>query len=559
MAILLVDSRPHHFSEARGWYALSQILDILGFFYSFGDEPYVTSLSSEQAGQLQRLHYGDPGEADVMAAVVIPEQANAPIEGLLAWLGRPAEEQYIRSPAEQGPIWQCRFDLVRAAFYLLSRQEEVETSTRDKMGRFIGANSLLAKLGLLERPVLNEALCGLDRAIQSAASARPGLLLKKARWPHPYHYACSMTHDVDELGYRDLRFGLACLGQFLRTGLPHALKKGGGTIAQWGINKVSGRAYPREYLDEWKRFERELDLRSSFYFVSAGRDKCSYDPNYDVDEPMLRPRIRELAEEGWEVGVHGSFDSFDRADRLAEERERLSTVVGDDVVGVRQHYLRFRAPDTWAFQQAAGFQYDATLGLRDRLGFRAGLAAPFEPYDWQNEREFTLLELPLSVMDGVLFWRHKLSPEQANETTNQQIEAVKLNGGHWVGLWHHNARDLKRRPGWWTVYRDLAAKVAADDACFVTTMAEIHNWWRARQWLGVSSLTMVGEKIAVVVDSPKGLAFSARIDCFGQAANSLSVTAGEWSGDVLRVAQGHATVVLPVMEAGEEIVFGTDG
>ncbi len=559
MAILLVDSQPHQFSKARGRYALSQILDILGYFYRFSDEAQDDPIATELRIRLQRLHYGDPDEASAMATVVIPEQADTSIEELLTWLGRPAEAQYAQSPSEHGPIWRCQFDLVRAAFYLLSRQEEMEATVRDKMGRFIGANSVLARLRLLERPVLNEALNGLDQAIMGAAAARPGLLLKKAAWPHPYRYAGSLTHDVDELGYRDLRFGVACLGQFVRTGRLHALKKGGGTIAQWGSNKLSGRAYPREYLDEWRRFEDELGLRSSFYFVSAARNKSSYDPNYDVAEPRLRSKIEELTGQGWEVGVHGSFDSYDCPDCLAEERERLATVVGRDVIGVRQHYLRFRAPETWAYQQAAGFQYDATLGLRDRLGFRAGLAAPFAPYDWQNEEPFDLLELPLSVMDGVLFWRHRLSPEQALETTRQQIEAVKSNYGHWVGLWHHNARDLRRRPGWWSVYCDLASTIANDDACFIATMAEVHDWWRARQRLTVNKITVEGERMIVMADSPGGLNSNLAIDCFGLASKTISVSAGQRTGP-LSQASGHRTrVTIPPLRAREEVVFATGG
>ena len=130
------------------------------------------------------------------------------------------------------------------------------------------------------------------------------------------------------------------------------MRKGLGTLLQWGHNRLTGRDYARWYLDEWLRLEDEAGFRSTFYFVAADEQKSSYDPNYNVTEPRLAAQLRSMVERGWEIGVHGSFDSYCSAQRLSAERERLQDVLDAPVEGIRQHYLRFAVPDTWVYQSA---------------------------------------------------------------------------------------------------------------------------------------------------------------------------------------------------------------
>lgn len=59
---------------------------------------------------------------------------------------------------------------------------------------------------------------------------------------------------------------------------------------------------------------------------------------------------------------------------LKKKKRRLEEVLGKKVVGYRNHYLRFRVPDTWELLSKAGFKYDTTFGYSDCAGFRNGCA-----------------------------------------------------------------------------------------------------------------------------------------------------------------------------------------
>jgi hypothetical protein len=113
--------------------------------------------------------------------------------------------------------------------------------------------------------------------------------------------------------------------------------------------------------------------------------------------------MRLLGERGRDVGLHGSYLSHVSADDLAAQRAQIEEASGAKASGTRQHFLRFDVGRTFAAQEAAGFDHDSTLGYNEALGFRAGIAAPFHPWNASARAPHRLLELPLTVMDGTLF------------------------------------------------------------------------------------------------------------------------------------------------------------
>jgi len=527
MSSLVVVVNPKQFSRSRAAFALSQLLDILGYLYSFSDDGAELSPGSTSQSPRLSLYYGPPDHVPPRADIVIPEQSDAAPADLLAALGDPDPAHHVQSTVDPGDRRFWTYDLIQAAFYLLSRQEEVDVSARDAMDRFSTEHSLLSKLGLVERPVLNEAALILDGLIQQVAAERRALVLKKSPWPHPYRYAVSLTHDIDDLGYRDPAFGLHCLGQFVRTRRFYALRKGLGTLLQWGQNRLTGRDYARWYLDEWLRLEDERGLRSTCYLVSAGNDKSSYDPNYDVAEMRLSAQLRSMAKRGWEIGVHGSFDSYRSAQRTRAELQRLQDVLSAPVHGIRQHYLRLAVPDTWTYQEMAGYRYDATLGFRDRLGFRAGLTTPFTPYNLLADAPFSLLELPLSIMDGVLFWRYKLAPEAALSTVLDYAGLTRDVQGHLTLLWHHYAFDARKCPGWWSVYQEIVLHLAQQSAVYIATMADVVTWWQARQHLTLAADTLAGDSRRVVLRAGRAIPGHLRLDIGGGGWRLTNLSDGE--------------------------------
>jgi hypothetical protein len=53
--------------------------------------------------------------------------------------------------------------------------------------------------------------------------------------------------------------------------------------------------------------------------------------------------------------------------------------------------------------EEAGFAYDSTAGYNETVGYRNGTAQVFRPLGAR-----TLLELPMHIQDGALFYRKRL-------------------------------------------------------------------------------------------------------------------------------------------------------
>jgi hypothetical protein len=553
MSSLIVVLNPEEFPRSQVEFAFSQLLDMLGYSYSFTTE--VAGSFEDIPSNFLKLYYGPIDQVPLGVALVIPEQGDVSVADQLLTFGNSDPTQHFQRPANLNKSRLWTYDLIRVVFYLLSRQEELDVVERDAMGRFGAKHSLLGSLGLIKRPILNEAALILDRSIRQLACERQVLLLKKALWPYPYHYAVSLTHDVDDLGYRDPRFGLHCLGQFIRTQRFHALRKGVGTLLQWVRNLLVRRDYARWYLDEWLRLEDEMGFRSTFYFVSAGDDKNSRDPNYDVMDARLAAKLRSMSEHGWEIGVHSSFDSYRSSQKICAERHRLQNVLEEHIRGVRQHYLRFAVPETWLYQEEAGYNYDATLGFRDQLGFRAGLTTPFTPYNLVDDRPFSLLELPLSIMDTVLFQQHKLEAEAALRTVLDYAGRVRDVEGHMVLLWHQHTFEANSRPGWWSVYQSILSHLAKDSTAYVATMSEVATWWQARQCLTLVEDTMSGDKRRVHFRADRPISQSLRLNIVGEGWRVVDV-----SGQVRPSLVEVGYIILPSMSQNQsfflEFEFG---
>ncbi len=175
----------------------------------------------------------------------------------------------------------------------------------------------------------------------------------------------------------------------------------------------------------------------------------------------LRPRLVEtLLDGGAEVGLHGSYSAADDPARLSAEKEILEKLAGS-VQGQRYHFLRLDPHRNLGQLEAAGFAYDSTLGFSDALGFRAGIAHPFRPWDFDREAPRDLVEVPLAAMDVTLSAERYLglSTSEADERLRALLDWAAENGGGFAVLWHSEQYDSALLPGWDRLYKRLIEEV----------------------------------------------------------------------------------------------------
>ena len=210
--------------------------------------------------------------------------------------------------------------------------------------------------------------------------------------------------------------------------------------------------------------EDDLGVRSAFYFLTErGLTKRPFREwfrprywlehlgRYDLEAPRMANIIGALDAGGWEVGLHGSYDSFDDPERLQYETEKIERVLGHPIIGGRQHYLN-RAPETWNHHRAIGLQYDSSLGSSTEYGFRHGydLLRPFDD-------EFAVF--PLTVMEVALV-NGTADFESAWAECEQLLEEAAANDAVMTVLWHprYVSEDF---PGYRTLYRRLIERALA--------------------------------------------------------------------------------------------------
>ena len=275
--------------------------------------------------------------------------------------------------AVDGDRFEFRLDLVASAFFLLSRYEEaVEGAPRDERDRSPAGSSVLGRTGWLEWPVLDMYLSAFRGLIERAW---PGLVVAGGGPGRAI-----LSHDVDHPSSRAHWRGSHALrvvaGDAIHRRDPGlALRR---AVSLLPTPSGVGPLDPYTVFDFLMTASETRGIKSTFFFLT--RDTEVPDGSrYRVDQPWARRLIAEIGRRGHRIGLHGSYDSFDDVERLRAEWALLEEAGADLPAGVlqraiRQHFLRFRAGDTWRLQAEAGLEEDQSLGFADAVGYRAGTA-----------------------------------------------------------------------------------------------------------------------------------------------------------------------------------------
>jgi len=335
---------------------------------------------------------------------------------------------------------KTNIDLIASIFFMASRYEEFVLTKRDEFGRFQGENSLAFKENFLQRPVVDEYIRLLYGWIQEL-----GVIIAENKVDKEYDFIICLTHDIDQISggmkesiFYELSFASNPLRAIRETGKIFYNRIIHGD-PYWNLNQIIN-------------LEEQHGGRSTFFFLpKTGNRK---DAQYDFRSSKFLPIFERMKKGGWEIGLHGSLNSVINGDTLTFEKNRLEKAVGK-VDGVRQHFLRFNVCDSWQKQQQAGFIYDTSLGFADAIGFRAGVARPFCPYDFHAERPFDIIEVPLVIMDTTLRLYEKCPPEKLWERMLVVLESVKQHRGAVAVLWHNTYFTGRKFAGYKKAYEQM--------------------------------------------------------------------------------------------------------
>lgn len=390
------------------------------------------------------------------------------------WIGLPASRA---AETPELPVHLSR---------LLLRAEEYERSYRDQWGCWEFSFGESFRRGTVLEPEIDLWVSEQRRALADTSDLEP-------LWPGGHSFAILLTHDVDLLSermtprqvLRSMRAGFSgrppgsheSIVRFARPAI-RILR-----ALQSGIE----RAPQAKMLELSLDIEREHGVTATYYVTVNPEAPCRYDCLYDFGD-LSRFRgermrvgnvLRAVAAEGFEIGLHGSYESALRPGVLANERDSLREATGIEAVTTRQHFVHWDVTVTPRLQSEAGILGDSSVGFNRGVGFRAGTSLPFHHYDLSADERFDLLEMPFVVHDGALFRADalELDAELARETAETLLDTLAANGGLATFIFHPNnlAND-----GYVELLRFVIGYGKARNAWFASAM-DVAHWWLKRE------------------------------------------------------------------------------
>ena len=332
------------------------------------------------------------------------------------------------------------FDPFAASFFMVSRYEEYLPNPIDQYNRVIPTNTVAFKNHFLEIPLVDHWALMLRQLIDSNY---PDFQFPNRR------YSFIPTIDVDIAYAYKYRGIYRTIGATLKSLLKGDIKDNRRRF-QILFQKKSD---PYDTFDLLNNWHQQHNLTPRFFFQVGRYGK--YDKNLPATHFAMQHLIKQTSEY-CSVGVHPSYQSNYRPDRIKEEIDTLSKITAMPIIRSRQHFLMLRFPETYQRLIKLGITEDYTMGYAQLPGFRAGTCTPFHFYDLTSETETSLMVYPFQVMDGTLNQYLKLSPLEAIERIRQLNSAVRKVNGTFISLWHNQSiGEVRNWKNWREVYKAL--------------------------------------------------------------------------------------------------------
>jgi hypothetical protein len=359
-------------------------------------------------------------------------------------------------------------DLIASAFYFLSCWEETAVPDRDRHGRFPYVRSLAAQLDLPENIV--DIYLDLFIALLNLAGDGRWPRVEIPTWEGNGPFVACLTHDVDEISKSRLS-RLKFVWDHLihpEVGHRHTPVR---ERARFALATLFSRYDPYWTFPALVQLERQFGFTASYFFQAGGRDGRG---RYSLSEPRIRRFVSDLLEDGFEVGLHGTYQSAFDEDKFLQEKAALAAVINGEPFGHRQHYLRMDYATTLPIYEHAALQYDATLGYAEREGYRNQFSYPYHPYNYEADRPYRFLELPTVIMDATLGAYRELSAERAWQVIEAWLERTYARRGCITLVWHNVWDGVF--PGYFDLYPRILAWISDHGGVGLSGRDVLHQW-----------------------------------------------------------------------------------
>lgn len=308
------------------------------------------------------------------------------------------EDIFILDNTTAKDNFELNYDLFWNAFVFLSRYEEYLNEKNGKNIYSYSLNHPRVDKSSFDIPIVNILFNELEEFL---IKNFPNLEFTDVKKP-----IVDLSHDVDYINKTiQLRLKQTAFNSFntiksitkpkiFLNNLTKTLKFAFSNPSYWCFNY-------------WEKLEKKYNKTSTFYiYVKNGSKSFKswlIDPSYDIKtNTKFQNKLKELHKDGFQIGLHGSFNSAKDFDKLKEEKEILEEILGIKITKTRQHWLNYSEAITPKSHEKL-FEFDSTLAWNDKIGFRSGCASLYNLYDFENEKAYDYQEIPQIIMDSNVY------------------------------------------------------------------------------------------------------------------------------------------------------------
>ena len=329
------------------------------------------------------------------------------------------------------------FDILSAVFFLITRMEEYNSIDLDSHKRFKHTNSILFNYDVLDFPIVDLWAFNLLSSINSFFNQS----LSSNR-----QFINTSTIDIDNAyAYRHKGF-LRTFGASLKS----LVKLDFSVFMQRFRVLFLKEKDPYDNYEYLKQFIEKEKIKLTVFILLADYNK--YDKNLNYKNESFINLIKHLSSFS-NIGIHPSYNSYDNLKNISVEINRLENINSFKVNDSRNHFLRFKIPETFQKLLECGVKNDHSMGYANIPGFRAGTCTPFYFYDLIKEQKTELLITPFAYMDGAFKDYMNYSIDDAKKYISKLLNNVKSVNGSFVSVWHNESLSgQKRWLGWREVY-----------------------------------------------------------------------------------------------------------
>jgi hypothetical protein len=334
---------------------------------------------------------------------------------------------------------------------LFTKKEEYGHNKYDEHKRFSFSDSK-------HRDVLNPSI--------SKYLKEKGYLIE---YPDNKKFAVALTHDVDDIYVKNKHLLWSLLN------LPK--NRDFSIMYNLILGRISKRKTPYMNFKKIIEIEKRYNAISSFYFFADNKD--IFGIKYDLED--LPDEISYILDENCEIGLHTGYYSYDSIKEIKKEKMKMERVIGQKIIGSRNHVLRFKNPDSWEILSEAGLLYDTTFGYHDMIGFRNGMCHPFQPFNLKTNKKVNILEIPLNIQDMTFLMYLKSDAKNSWNLIKNLIDKTEQMGGVLTILWHNWTFCLPASLGGifnkeWTKLYEKILKYCYGKNAWLTNCKEIYNY-----------------------------------------------------------------------------------